>query len=33
MRQYFAQPFGSFGGNKNIKVDLPNYGTKTDLKN
>ena len=28
MSQYFAKPFGSFGGNKNIKVDLPNYGKK-----
>ena len=25
--------FRSFGGNINIKVDLSNYATKTDLKN
>ena len=29
--QYFPKPFRSFGGN--IKVDLSNYATKTDLKN
>ena len=33
MSQYFPQPFRSFGGNINIKVDLSNYATKTDLKN
>ena len=31
MSQYFLKPFRSFGGN--INVDLPNYATKTDLKN
>ena len=25
--------FRSFGGNNNVKVDLSNYATKTDLKN
>ena len=25
--------FRSFGGNINVKVDLSNYATKTDLKN
>ena len=33
MSQYFPKPFRSFGGNINIKVDLSNYATKTDLKN
>ena len=31
--QYFPMPFRSFGGNINVKVDLSNYATKTDLKN
>ena len=33
MSQYFPKPFRNFGGNINIKVDLSNYATKTDLKN
>ena len=33
MIQYFSKPFRSFGGNINVKVDLSNYTTKTDLKN
>ena len=33
MSQYFPKPFRSFGGNINVKVDLPNYATKNDLKN
>ena len=33
MSQYFPKPFRSFGGNINVKVDLFNYSTKTDLKN
>ena len=33
MSQYFPKPFRSFGGNINVKVDLPNSATKTDLKN
>ena len=33
MIQYFPKPFRSFGGNINVKVDLSNYATKTDLKN
>ena len=33
MSQYFPKPFRSFGGNINVKVDLSNYKTKTDLKN
>ena len=32
MSQYF-KPFRSFGENINVKVDLSNYATKTDLKN
>ena len=33
MSEYFPNPFKSSGGNINVKVDLPNYATKTDLKN
>ena len=33
MSQYFPKPFKSFGGNVNVKTDLPNYAAKTDLKN
>ena len=33
MSQYFPQPHKSFVGNINVKVDLSNYATKTDLKN
>ena len=33
MSQYFPKQFRSFGGNINLKVDLLNYATKTDLKN
>ena len=33
MIQYFPKPFRSFGGNINVKVDLSNCATKTDLKN
>ena len=33
MSQYFPKLFKSFVGNINIKVDLSNYATKTDLKN
>ena len=33
MSQYFPKRFRSFGGNINVKVDLSNYATKTDLKN
>ena len=32
MSQYFPKPFRNFGGNINVKVDLSNYATKTDLK-
>ena len=33
MSPYFPKPFRNFGGNINVKVDLRNYATKTDLKN
>ena len=33
MSQYFPKPFRSFGENSNVKVDLSNYATKTDLQN
>ena len=33
MSQYFPKPFKSFGGNINVKVDLSNNATKTNLKN
>ena len=33
MSQYFPNPFRSFGGNINVKVDLSNYATKADIKN
>ena len=33
MNQYFPKPFKNFEGNINVKFDLSNYVTKTDLKN
>ena len=33
MNQYFPKPYEPFGGDINVKVDLSNYATKTDLKN
>ena len=33
MSQYFPKLFRSFGRNINVKVDLSNYATKTDIKN
>ena len=33
MRQYFPKPYKPFGGDINVKVDLSNYATKTDIKN
>ena len=33
MSQIFPKPYEPFGGNINVKVDLSNYATKTDLKN
>ena len=32
MSQYFPKPYKSFEGNINVKADLSNYATKTDLK-
>ena len=32
MSQYFPKLFRSFGENINVKVDLSNYATKTNLK-
>ena len=33
MRKNFAKPYKTFGRDINVKVDLSNYATKTDLKN
>ena len=33
MSQCFRKPFELFGRDINVKVDLSNYATKTDLKN
>ena len=33
MSQYFSKLFRSFGRNIDVKIDLSNYATKTDLKN
>ena len=33
MSQYFAKPYKPFGGDINVKVNLSNYATKSDLKN
>ena len=33
MSQYFPLPFRSFRENINVKVDISNYATKTDIKN
>ena len=32
MIQYFPKPYEPFRGDINVKVDLSNYATKTDLK-
>ena len=32
MNQYFPKPYELFGLDINVKVDLSNYATKTDLK-
>ena len=32
MSQYFPKLYEPFGGDLNVKVDLSNYATKTDLK-
>ena len=33
MIQNFSKLYEPFGGDINVKVDLSNYATKTDLKN
>ena len=33
MSQYFPNLYEPFGGDINVKADLSNYSTKTDLKN
>ena len=33
MSPYFPKPNQPFGGDINVKVDLPNYATKADIKN
>ena len=33
MSQYFPKPYEPFDGDINVKVDLSNYATKTDLRN
>ena len=33
MSLFFPKPYEPFGGDVNIKVDLPNYATKSDIKN
>ena len=33
MSQYFPKLYEPFGGDMNVKVDLSNYATKSDLKN
>ena len=33
MSQHFPKPFRSVERNINVKIDLSNYATKTDLKN
>ena len=33
MSQYFSKPYEPIGADINVKVDLSNYATETDLKN
>ena len=33
MGQYFPKPYERFGGDINVKVDLPNYAAKADINN
>ena len=32
MSRFFPEPYKPFGGYLNVKVDLSNYATKTDIK-
>ena len=33
MSRYSSRPYELFGGDVNVKADLPNYATKADIKN
>ena len=33
MSQYFPKPYEPFDGDINVRLDLPNYATKTDIRN
>ena len=33
MSQYFLKTYEAFSGDINVKVDLSNYATKSDIKN
>ena len=33
MRRHFPKPFKNFSENINMKVEISNYATKTDIKN
>ena len=33
MSQYLAKPYKPFSGDINVRVDLSNYATKSDIKN
>ena len=33
MSRFFPKPYKQFGRNINVKVDLSNYATKTDIQN
>ena len=33
MSQYFPNSFEPFGGDINVRVDLSNYATQTDIQN
>ena len=33
MSQYFPKQYEPFGGDSNVKIDLLNYATKTDIQN
>ena len=32
MSQYFPKSYEPFGGDINVRVDLPKYATKTDIR-
>ena len=32
MSQYFPKPYEPLGGDINVKINLSNYATKTDIK-